>query len=148
MDTFGQSHIMIAHPLTADEALALLDEPAVAVLFDLDDFTVEADRALCTSDAETVVCHVPLRTAVRIAGHRVSLEFHDGGFRDGSGWFISIRGLAHPAPARSSVDAGSAPLPTDLVPVRVTPASVRASRFDPVGTSARHAADAAPEVTS
>jgi hypothetical protein len=31
MDSHAESHIMIAHPLTADEALALLAQPAVAV---------------------------------------------------------------------------------------------------------------------
>ena len=134
MDTSGDSRIMVAHALNAAEALALLAQPAVAVLFDLDDFTVEEGRVLCTSDQETVLCHVPHRTAARIAGHRVSLEFHDGGFRDGSGWFISIRGHA-PSAARDqpSTDTGAALDARDLVPVPITPDSVRASRFDPVG---------------
>jgi hypothetical protein len=144
MDNPGESHIMIAHPLTAEEALALLAEPAVAILFDLDDFTVEDGRVLCTSDGEVVVCHVPCRTAARIAGHRISLEFHDGGFRDGSGWFVSIRG--HVQPSSEDSMPGVDQLPTDLVVVRITPESVRASRFDPVGSSGRRSPDATPEV--
>jgi hypothetical protein len=141
MEQPGESHIMSGHPLTAEEALALLAEPAVAVLFDLDDFTVEAGRVACTSDGEVLVCHVPHRTATRIAGHRISLEFHDGGFRDGSGWFVSIRGRVQ------MPGEGAMRLPADLVGVRVTPESVRASRFDPAGPSARRAPDTTPEVS-
>jgi hypothetical protein len=59
MDISGESHIMSAQAQTAEEALTLLAEPAVAVLFDLDDVTVEEGRVVCTSDGRTVVCHIP-----------------------------------------------------------------------------------------
>jgi hypothetical protein len=129
------TNIMIARPLTAIEALALLAEPAIAALFDLDDHTVQQGFVVCTSDGRTVECQVPRRTADSVAGHRVSLEFHDGGRHDGSGCFVSIRGRAQTPESGEPAAAASLALPTDLVALRVVPESVRASRFDPIGPS-------------
>ena len=132
----GRTVIMIAHRLTADEALALLVEPTSSNLFDLDDPRVEEASVVCRRDGHAVVCDVPSRTAVRIDRHRVGLEFRDGGLRDGRGWFVSIRGRARalfdaPFAADRDEHAGV------VVSVRVSPESVRASRFDAVGRSAR-----------
>ena len=135
--------IVIAHPMKAEEALALLAEPAAAVLLDHDDYSVDEDRVVCTSDGETVLCRLPREAAARIVGHRITLELRGDGFGDGPAWFVSIRGRT-----LHSGEPVAGTLPATFVAVRVAPDCVRAGWFGPVGPSASHASTSARTVTA
>ena len=136
------SPIVIAHPLTTAEALALIAEPATAFVFDLDDCTVGEGRVV--AEERSVVCWMIPDAAARIAGHRVNLELEPGP-GDGADWTISILGFAEvDAPGAALGERG--PSGAGVVPVRVRPDLVRATRFDTV--LAAVAAPSDPEATA
>jgi hypothetical protein len=123
------SHIVIAEPMTDDEALALLAESAVASLVDHDDWSITCDWVSCTSDGNTVVCRLPREIAARIGGHRISVECSDRGAGGVTRWLVSIRGRADQPIDRGDATPEAGAPARDLVEVRVTPASMSACRF-------------------